>query len=231
MPLVRETVDAVVVLRMDDGENRFNPTTLTALEAEFDAIEQAEGPRAAVLTGTGKFFSNGLDLDWMGGASTDEVHAVVARVQELMARLLLAPFATVAALNGHAFAAGAMLATACDERVMREDRGYFCFPEVDLGLPFTEGMQQMITGRLSPQAAHRTMALGARLPAAEALALGVADATAPEERVVADAVARAAALAPKAGASQASIKAALYGPAAATLRALDGSAAAALGAR
>ncbi len=63
---------------------------------------------------------------------------------------------TVAAVNGHAFAAGAMLATAHDHVVMREDRGYWCLPEVDLGLPLTAAMYAVVAAHLpAPDAARR----------------------------------------------------------------------------
>jgi len=66
----------------------------------------------------------------------------------------------IAALQGHTFAAGAMLALAHDQRVMRSDRGFFCFPEVDIGIPFTVGMNALITARLSARVAHEAMTTG-----------------------------------------------------------------------
>jgi enoyl-CoA hydratase/carnithine racemase len=56
--------DDVFVLRMVADENRFNPTMLQAFRDALDEVEAEDGT-AAVLTGEGKFFSNGLDLDWM----------------------------------------------------------------------------------------------------------------------------------------------------------------------
>jgi enoyl-CoA hydratase/carnithine racemase len=212
MSLNIETTGAVSVLRMDDGENRFNPTTLAALHEALDSVESAEGARAVVLTGTGKFFSNGLDLEWMGKAGEGEPQEVVRDTQALLARVLLAPMPVLAAVNGHAFAAGAMLALACDVRVMRQDRGYVCLPEVDIGLPFTEGMSALITARLTPAVAHRLMVTGARVGGAEAHALQVVDAVAAEDAVLAATVERAEALAHTAGPTCAAIKAGLYGP-------------------
>lgn len=139
---------AVTVLRMDAEENRFNPPNLDSLEAALDEVDASEGEAAIVITGTGKFFSNGLDLEWMGGAPEGEPQRNVERVQALLARLMASPVAVIAAMNGHAFAAGAMLALACDERVMREDRGFFCLPEVDINIPFSPGMSALIRAKL-----------------------------------------------------------------------------------
>ena len=56
----------VFVLRLDAGENRFDPDTLKGWNEALDQVESADGPKALVTTGTGKFYSNGLDLDYMG---------------------------------------------------------------------------------------------------------------------------------------------------------------------
>ena len=208
----------VVVATMDRGENRFHPDHLTEIEEALDEIEAMDGNPAAVLTGEGKFFSLGLDLDWMGTADPAEAMASVERTMALLARILTAPFATVAAVNGHAFGGGAMLALACDARVMREDRGYVCFPEVDVDLVFLPGMSALIAGRLTPQAAHEAMLSGARYGADDALRLGIADATSAEGALVTAAAERAAALAGKNPATVSGIKAGLYGEIVAKLR-------------
>src|SRR3954463_3515242 len=129
-----ERVGSVWVLRMRDGENRFNRTSIDELHAALDEVEGTEGPAALVTTGEGKFFSNGLDLDWlMSGAEGTE--GFIDEVHRLPGRGLGFGAVTVAAVNGHAFAGGGMLAVAHDYVVMREDRGFWCLPEVDLGLP------------------------------------------------------------------------------------------------
>jgi enoyl-CoA hydratase/carnithine racemase len=201
----------VHVLRFDDGENRFSPGLLDELEKALDALTDTPAPRALVTTGTGKFYSNGLDLDWIG-RNADQWGPYLDRVHGLFARLLTLPMPTVAAINGHAFAAGGMLALAHDHRVMRADRGYFCLPEVDLGLPFTPGMSALIQARLPTLTAHEAMVTGRRYGGEDAVAAGIVHRTAPEAEVASVAVALAAPLAGKDGGTIAKIRAQMYAP-------------------
>ena len=166
--LVVEHRDQLVVVRMDRGENRFHPDLLSGLESVLDAITSHQEPIALVLTGTGKFFSNGLDVEYMAAHPSDAA-ATLTRVHALLARMLVLDLPTIAAINGHAFGAGAMLAACCDLAIMRSDRGFFCLPEADLGLPFTAGMNALLIARLSPPVAHRAMTTAHRYTAIEAL--------------------------------------------------------------
>ncbi|WP_435770840.1 enoyl-CoA hydratase/isomerase family protein [Nocardioides sp. SYSU DS0651] len=168
----------VWTLDLGDDENRFSPDWMDAVEAALDAVTGS--PEAAVLvtTGSGRFYSNGLDLDWLG-AHPEDLGSYAGRVQALLAKVLTLPVPTVAAVNGHAFGGGAMLAMAHDYRVMREDRGYFCFPEVDIRIPFTPGMAALIQAKLSPRTAVDSMTTGRRYGGAEAVAAGLVDASGP----------------------------------------------------
>lgn len=210
--------DDVFVLCMDAGENRFNPDMLDAFDRALGEVEASEGPAAVVLTGTGKFFSNGLDLEWMMANVEQGGPALVANgLQALYLRLLTFPVATVAAVNGHAFAGGGMLALACDQRVMRTDRGFFCLPEVDINIPFTPGMAKLVQAKLTPAAAYEAMLTGRRFSAEEALAAGFVDAAVPEEQVVPVAVERAQSLAGKERTTVATIKQRMFGDVASAL--------------
>jgi enoyl-CoA hydratase/carnithine racemase len=191
-----DTRGDVRVLHWSGGENRFNRASLAALHAALDEVEAVDGPVGLVLTGEGKFWSNGLDLDWLlaGGPETlgflDDVHA-------LFGRLLLFPAVTVAAINGHAFAAGAMLSCCCDYRVMRDDRGYWCLPEADLGLPLTRPMYAVVANAVPRPTLGDAVIRGRWFNATEALAGGIVHEAAAEADVVARAVALAAEVAPK----------------------------------
>jgi enoyl-CoA hydratase/carnithine racemase len=197
-------------LDLGGDENRFSPDWLGSLEAGLDAVADSAGPVALVTVGSGRFYSNGLDLDWLG-RHPDEWGRYLERVHGLFARMLTLPVPTVAAVNGHAFAAGAMLTLVHDHRVMRADRGYFCLPEVDLGLPFTPGMSALIQARLPPPTAHEAMVTGRRYGGEDAVAAGIVHETAPEAEVTAAAIAVAAPLAAKDGATIAKIRAGMYG--------------------
>ncbi|GAA0221391.1 enoyl-CoA hydratase/isomerase family protein [Actinomadura nitritigenes] len=207
----------VHILRFDDGENRFGPDFLSAVEAALDTVEKAEGPRALVTTGTGKFYSNGLDLEWLG-AHSDQFESYLSRIHALYARLLELPMPTVAAVNGHAFAGGGMLALAHDFAVMRSDRGYFCLPEVDLGMTFTPGMNALIGARLPGRTAHEAMTTGRRYDAEQAMAAGIVQRTADEAGVLPAALELAGSLAGKDGRVVGKIRADLYRPVLEALR-------------
>jgi Delta3-Delta2-enoyl-CoA isomerase len=209
-----ERAGTVCIIRMDNGENRFNRESVDALHRHLDEVEQQPPPLALVTTGAGKFYSNGLDLDWMAGAGAD-AGALVGDVQRLLGRLLRLPVLTVAAVNGHAFAAGAMVASSHDVLVMRDDRGYWCLPEVDLGLPLTPAMYAVLAAKLPQATLHEAILTGRRYDAAAALAAGIVHHVVAENLVLDTAVELATTLAGKNRAVVAEHKRLLYAAAAA----------------
>jgi enoyl-CoA hydratase/carnithine racemase len=207
----------VWILHLGDDENRFNPDWMTAVNDAFDEVASKPEPRALVTHARGKVWSNGLDLDWLG-QNQDQIQSFVDQVHGLFAKFLAAPLPTVAAIQGHCFAAGAMLALAHDWRVMRSDRGYFCLPEADINIPFTPGMSALIQSRLTRRAAHAAMVGARRFGGEEAAAELVVDAAVAEDQVLAQAVELAGAHAGKLGTTLGTIKERMYAPALATLR-------------
>lgn len=201
MPYVTRTDDIFTLYLGDEGvelsetnpENRFSPDWVEAVHARLDEIEQqAAGSAAAlVVTATGKFFSNGLDVMYIL-ANVGELPAYLDRVHTVFSRLLTFPMTTVAAVNGHAFGAGAMLALSCDFAVMRDDRGFFCLPEVSLKMGFTQGMATLLRSRLPYQTALEAMTTGRRYGGGDAVAAGIVQAAVSDEELLATATARAA---------------------------------------
>ena len=206
----------VFVLTMQSGENRFNRTFVDALNDALDAVERSSGPAALVTVGgTEKFYSNGLDLTWMG--TQPDGGAFVREVLRLLGRVLVLPVPTVAAMNGHAFAAGAMLALAHDFRVMRADRGFFCLPEVDIHIALAPGMTALIACRLTPTVFRDAILTGARIGGTDAKADGIVDDAVSGPEVLTAAIARAAALAGKDRGIYGALKRGMYGAAFDTL--------------
>jgi enoyl-CoA hydratase/carnithine racemase len=104
---------------------------------------------AVIITSTDtKYWSLGVDIDWLGkqlqAQAFQNIKDFMYGMNEVFKKLLLLPVPAIAAINGHAFGNGAILSCACDFRFMRSDKGFFCFPEVDLGIPFLPGMTAFV---------------------------------------------------------------------------------------
>jgi len=140
-----ETQGKVAVITLNNGENRqdlaFANAMLSALEA---AIEDKSHTALVITSSDPKSWSQGVNVAWlmqaMQAQQHDDIRAFMYGMNKVFSTLLLCPIPTIAAISGHAFGNGAILACACDFRMMRSDRGYFCFPEVDLSIPFLPGM-------------------------------------------------------------------------------------------
>ena len=199
----------VWVLRVDEGENRFSAEVIRRWNELLDEAEAAPVPKALVTTGSGKFYSNGLDLDYLQSGKVDPAE-YLGSVLAIMSRILTFPAITVAAMNGHAFGAGAQVALAHDYRVMRRDRGYFCMPEIDLGMSLHPGMTALIQARLPVQTAHEVIATGTRYSGDLALERRIVDRLEDAAAVVSSAVEWAAGLAAKASPVMTRLKAEMY---------------------
>jgi enoyl-CoA hydratase/carnithine racemase len=208
--------DTVYVLDLGDGENRFHPDWLTEVNALLDQVAKGDDPRALVTTATGKYWSNGLDLEWLF-ENPEQYTAYGSTVHALLARVLSLPLITVAALQGHTFAAGAMLSLCHDIRVMRADRGFWCLPEADINIPFTPGMSALIQARLTPRTAHEAMVTARRFGGQEAYEREIVDHAVRETEVRSTAIEVALAHVAKAGPALETIKTRMYAPVLAAL--------------
>jgi Delta3-Delta2-enoyl-CoA isomerase len=150
MPMVEYVLDEeVAILTMNNGENRFNPDFIREMGAALDAIVEHTDARALIVRSAhDKIFCNGIDLGWLQPlAEKDDRESIkefCIALNALLRKMLLYPMPTIAAITGHAFAGGAIMCCCFDFRYMRSDRGFFCFPEVDLGIPFWPGMVAMV---------------------------------------------------------------------------------------
>jgi enoyl-CoA hydratase/carnithine racemase len=190
----------VFVLTMNAGENRWNTNFARAFDARLDEVEASDGPAALVTASAdAKFFSNGLDIDWRLGEGDGEGgdKAVFPfEFMALMARLITFPVPTVAAVNGHGFGAGFMLALCHDMRVMRADRGYLCANEIQIGFKIPDEELALFRHKMSGSAFFDTVQLARRWTGPEAEAAGFVRATAPQDGLLGLAIEHATRLAP-----------------------------------
>jgi len=201
---------AVFVLTWSDGENRFRDEAIRGWNAALDEVERTEGPKALVTTGAGKFYSNGLDLDWAFRERKDDFPDYILEVLAILGRVLTLPCTTVSACNGHAFGAGAILVVAHDYRLMRAERGFFCMPEIDMKAFLHPGMTALLAARLPGRTVHEVIATGRRYGGGDAKAAGIVEESLAEAELLPRAIALASGLAAKAHPVMKRLKSDLY---------------------
>ena len=167
----------------------------------LDEVEADEDIKALVTRSADeKFFSNGLDLEWLQSDDADHRGGDKAVFGEefmaLMGRMITFPMPTICAINGHAFGAGFMIALCQDIRLMREDRGFLCANEMQLGMAIPKPELVLFRHKLPGNAFFETVQLSRRWVAPDALANGVIHAAIPLDQLQDAAMARAEALAP-----------------------------------
>ncbi len=195
-----ERHDDVFVLTMDAGENRWNTNFVRAFAARLDEVEASSGPAALVTTSSdAKFFSNGLDIEWRlgdgDGAGGDKA-VFGAEFMALMGRLITFPLPTICAVNGHGFGAGFMVALCHDMRVMREDRGFLCANEIQIGLRIPDAEFTLFRHKMSGSAFFETVQLARRWTGPAAKAAGFVHDIAGPDELTPLAIAKARQLAP-----------------------------------
>ncbi|MFI1994840.1 enoyl-CoA hydratase/isomerase family protein [Actinoplanes sp. NPDC020271] len=188
-----DNTDGVTVARLAHGKvNALDLELLDHLTATFAQLD-VDSSRAVVLTGSGRAFSAGVDL-WRivdGGAAY--VHAFLPALEAAFRAVFCIGKPVVAALNGHAIAGGAVLAAACDHRVMAA--GTIGVTELPVGVPFPATALEILAHAYGVPQARRAVLCADTLGPAAALATGRVDELASAESLLATAVARAAELA------------------------------------
>lgn len=143
-----EKDDDVAVITMDSGENLQNRDFINGMSGILNEIEEDDSITSVVISSSDpKSWCQGVDLEFlmerMAENDIGTVFDLLIGINKIFKRLLLFPIPVVAAIGGHAVGNGAILACACDFRFMRADRGYFFFPDADLGIPTLPGSMEI----------------------------------------------------------------------------------------
>ncbi|MDA3915940.1 MAG: enoyl-CoA hydratase/isomerase family protein [Deltaproteobacteria bacterium] len=167
-----EKNESVAVINMCNGTNKQNLEFVEKMNQCFDEIIEDKEICAIVLTSIDKKnFSQGIDVEWLGQKMNDQdfdsIKSFMYGMNTIFKRILLMPFPVIAAINGHAFGNGAMLACTCDFRFMTKDKGFFCFPEVDINIPFLPGMIAFVRKSIPEYKFNEMILSGKRVVAEE----------------------------------------------------------------
>lgn len=162
----------IAVITMCNTANRQNLAFAEQMNACFDEILGDPSIHSIVLTSSDeKNFSQGIDVEWLTAKfaeqDLDTIKKFMYEMNTVFKRLLLMPLPVIAAINGHAYGNGAILSCACDFRFMRNDKGFFCFPEVDVNIPFLPGMIAFVKKAIPEHLFNEMLLTGKRVTARE----------------------------------------------------------------
>ncbi|EGR30182.1 hypothetical protein IMG5_138860 [Ichthyophthirius multifiliis] len=174
---LKKTETGIHFIILNRKVNSFTLQFIRKINELLDEVEKNEGPTALVTFGLNpKFFSTGLDLNYLLTQEKNEIYAFILEVIRLYGRLLAFPVPCISMINGHAYAGGCMLALAHDYRIMRNDFGQLCMNEVELGMYLPPGMNAVLQDKIQDKNAFRDLVLLAKkFESKEAFQKGLVD--------------------------------------------------------
>lgn len=175
---------SIFVVTMCDqvGANTFTDEVINEHHRVLDEIESSTGSGAVILTSSHpKTWTQGINLEWLVTKPQEYFPQFKDLMDGFLIRWALLDLPTIACLTGHTYAGGAILASGFDFRLMREDKGWFCFPEVDIKIPFTPIMHEIVDLLPNKRALRDLLLTGKRIGGTEAVQLGIVDAAYPEK--------------------------------------------------
>ena len=179
--------------------NLIVPGLIAELSAAFEALARDPSVRAAVVTGAGRAFTAGMQVQVLRDLTPATATALITSLHEAIHAVHDAPFPTVAMVNGPCLGAGFELAMACDLRVAAAG-AQLGLPEVKVGAPSVIEAA-LLPALVGPGRAAEMLLTGDSVAAEQALAWGLVNRVAPAEEleaVTAGLVAKILACAPQA---------------------------------
>jgi len=173
---------ALITFDRPERRNAFNEAMWSGLEQTVQVLKE-HLPRAIVVTGSGKAFGAGFDVNPDNPQVSGLIEAVqkqerppveilIERLQSAVNDLVTLPVPVIAAINGDAYGGGAELASRCDLRVM-DPQAVICFAEVKLGLMPDWGGGPGLTRLIGASRAADMILTGRKVGADEALGIGL----------------------------------------------------------
>jgi enoyl-CoA hydratase len=189
---------AIVTINRPAVLNALNDATLGALDDAVAAVDADPGVRVILLTGEGeKAFIAGADINELAAASATTGRTLAQRGQAVFDRIAGASKPVIAVINGYCLGGGCELALACTFR-FAADTAQIGQPEINLGIIPGYGGSQRLPRLIGRDRALDLILTGRRVPAAEALAMGLVTRVHPAAALRAEALAFAREIAAKA---------------------------------
>ena len=175
----------VVTLNSPSTGNAINTESLSAHKEILAELEAVEYNSAVVVTSSDpKSWCVGLDLDWISAQNYKESGETFCEVEEVFCRWALLSLPTIACITGHCIAGGAFLSSVMDFRLMRADRGWFAFTEIDVKIAPSPKLYLMADLLSNKKAVRELMLTGRRIGGDEAQKLGLVDESHLQEKLL-----------------------------------------------
>jgi enoyl-CoA hydratase/carnithine racemase len=206
--ITTESQEGLLIVTMSRGKaNALNGAMVEELSAMVERARSDESVRGVVLASDRpKFFSGGFDVMEVFEFDRETMTEFFGRFIDLYEGLLDLPRPVVAAVSGHAFAGGAVLALGCDSRVMAEGDYGFALNEINLGIVLPPGMIRMAVRAAGARSARELVVEGRTFTPRQSLEAGLASEVVAPEDALEQAVRRARALAEKPPSTYGSVK-------------------------
>lgn len=181
-PLTIQRAGAAVWCTLDRPPlNLLEPTLIQAVRDSFHALAADGETRVAVITGSGRAFTAGMDVRVLRDLNTGQACDLITTLHDAIAAVHRAPFPVIAAVNGPCLGGGFELALACDLRVAVEGAS-FGLPEVRVGIPSVI-QAALLPPMIGPGRAAEMLLTGAAITAARALDWGLVNRVVPGDRL------------------------------------------------
>jgi enoyl-CoA hydratase/carnithine racemase len=176
--------DIVVVTLVRGRANALNEEMVGELQQAFNHAHADPHTRGVILTSASpKMFSAGFDVQEVFFYDTPRMTRFMRAFLRLFDTLRYLPKPVVAALPGHTYAAGAILALVCDVRVMSEGDFGFALSEVNIGVVLPARVIHALASEIPLQTGHALFLEGHVFKAGDALAAGLVDELVPAGNV------------------------------------------------
>src|SRR5579871_1610999 len=176
---------ATITLNRPDKRNAINPAMIADIQSALDAIEKNHATRVVIITGAGKAFCAGMDLDKLATLATQtpaENQEDSRRIAKLLRRIWAFPRPTIAAVNGAAYAGGCGIATLCDF-TLAVPEAKFGYTEVKIGfLPAIVSV--FLTRQIGEKRCRDLLLTGRLIEATEAKEMGLVNEIVPGDKLM-----------------------------------------------